>query len=153
LRLTLQVTDVLRLRRRALRSKDQQPQNVVEENCTKGVSPTAILWSPNRRIGGEQLPFVRRSTIVLHIKSRNLMNLRGQALRYRRFIFEIFAYTGEQIPRTPSTNRPKGCGIKPQKDYVFNNLILDMHKLLPYYCIHFLQYKFYFLLSIPKIIP
>jgi len=29
LHITLQVTDVLRLRRRALRSKDQQPQNVV----------------------------------------------------------------------------------------------------------------------------
>ena len=43
LRLTLQVTDVLRLRRRALRSKDQQPQNVVERNRTKGVSPTAVL--------------------------------------------------------------------------------------------------------------
>ena len=32
LRLTLQVTDVLRLRIRALRSKDQQPQNVVSRN-------------------------------------------------------------------------------------------------------------------------
>jgi len=40
-----------------LRSKDQQPQNVVEENCTKALAPTAIFWNPNRRTGGEQLPF------------------------------------------------------------------------------------------------
>ena len=43
------VYDVLRLRIRALRSKDQQPQNVAEKNLTKGVSPTAVFRSPNRR--------------------------------------------------------------------------------------------------------
>jgi hypothetical protein len=37
----------------------------------------------------------------------------GRALRYRRFLLEIFAYAGEQIPRTPSAKRPKGQGIKP----------------------------------------
>ncbi|MDR0475252.1 MAG: hypothetical protein LBH43_16465 [Treponema sp.] len=35
----------------------------------------------------------------------------GRTLRYRRFNLEIFAYTGEQIPLTPSMNRPKGRGI------------------------------------------
>jgi len=64
LRLTLQVTDVLRLRRRALRSKDQQPQNVVERNRTKGVSPTAVLRNPSRRKAAKQLPYVKRRVCV-----------------------------------------------------------------------------------------
>ena len=37
-----------------------------------------------------------------------------QAPGYWRFLIEIFAYVGEQIPHTPSFNRPKGRGIKPQ---------------------------------------
>jgi len=49
----------LRLRRRALRSKDQQPQNVVEENCTKGEARLQFSGTrPTER--REQLPFVRR---------------------------------------------------------------------------------------------
>jgi hypothetical protein len=43
------VYDVLRLRIRALRSKDQQPQNVADKNRIKGVSPTAVFCSPSRR--------------------------------------------------------------------------------------------------------
>jgi len=35
---------------------------VAEKNRTKALAPTAVFWSPNRRIGGEQLPFVRRRT-------------------------------------------------------------------------------------------
>ena len=63
-RLTLQVTDVLRLRTRALRSKDQQPQNVVERNRTKGASPTAVLRNPSRRKAAKRLPYVKRRTCV-----------------------------------------------------------------------------------------
>jgi hypothetical protein len=36
----------LSARIRALRSKDQGWQNVAEKNRTKGVSPTAVFWSP-----------------------------------------------------------------------------------------------------------
>jgi hypothetical protein len=43
------VYDVLRLRIRALRSKDQQPQNVAEKKPTKGVSPTGFFRNPSRR--------------------------------------------------------------------------------------------------------
>jgi len=32
---------------------------VAEKNRTKALAPTAVFWSPNRRIGGEQLPFVK----------------------------------------------------------------------------------------------
>ena len=45
-RITLQVTDVLRLRIRALRSKDQQPQNVVEENSTRALSTDCCFLEP-----------------------------------------------------------------------------------------------------------
>jgi len=31
---------------------------VAEKNRTKALAPTAVFWSPNRRTGGEQLPFV-----------------------------------------------------------------------------------------------
>jgi hypothetical protein len=43
------VYDVLRLRIRALRNKDQQPQNVAEKKTTKGASPTGFFRSPSRR--------------------------------------------------------------------------------------------------------
>jgi len=36
-----------------------------------------------------------------------------QASGHRRFILEGCGITGEQIPRAPSMNRPKGRGIKP----------------------------------------
>ena len=38
----------MQLRIRALRSKDQQPQNVVEQNTAEGVSPNGVLRNPNR---------------------------------------------------------------------------------------------------------
>jgi len=37
---------------------------VAEKNRTKALAPTAVFWSPNRRTGGEQLPFVKRRTSV-----------------------------------------------------------------------------------------
>jgi len=40
-------------------------QTVVEQNSTKGVSPTAVLRNPNRRTGGEQLPFVKRRALTI----------------------------------------------------------------------------------------
>ena len=48
------------------------------------------------------------------------MNLRRASPAVSKIYPEIFKYTGEQIPRTPSTNRPKGRGIKPQKGYALN---------------------------------
>jgi len=58
-RLTFKVTDVLRLRIRALRSKDQQSQNVVEQNATKGEQPDWRFAEPEPpEKGGEQLPYV-----------------------------------------------------------------------------------------------
>jgi len=48
------------LRIRALRSKDQQPQNV-EQNATKGLKPDWRFAQPEApEQGGEQLPFVMR---------------------------------------------------------------------------------------------
>jgi len=35
---------------------------------------------------------------------------------------EVFAYAGEQIPRTPSMNRGKPRGIKPQRLRLINGL-------------------------------
>jgi len=49
--ITLQVTDVLRLRRRALRSKGQQPQNVVELNRTKGKARLRFCVARTARTG------------------------------------------------------------------------------------------------------
>jgi len=44
------------------------------------------------------------------------MNLRRAELcGIQRSNLEVFAYAGEQISRTPSMNRPKGRGIKPQQ--------------------------------------
>ena len=48
-RLTLQVTDVLAVAIKELRSNSSNRQNVVEENSTKGVSPTAVFWNPRAR--------------------------------------------------------------------------------------------------------
>ena len=42
----VEVTDVLRLRIRALRSKDQQPQNVMERNRTKARSADCGFAEP-----------------------------------------------------------------------------------------------------------
>ena len=63
-RLTLQVTDVLRLRRRALRSKDQQPQNVLEQNTTKARSADWCFVEAKPPKGGKAVTFVRRSTPI-----------------------------------------------------------------------------------------
>jgi len=51
-----------------LRSKDQQPQNVVERNRTKGASPTAVSRNPSRRKAAKQLPFVMRrlNSLLFH---------------------------------------------------------------------------------------
>ena len=62
-------TTFLRLQIRALRSKDQQPQNVAEKNRTKGASPTAVFRSPSRRKAAKRIPCVMRSSaLFLFIK-------------------------------------------------------------------------------------
>jgi hypothetical protein len=45
--------------------------------------------------------------------SRRQWRTAGQALRYRRFLLEIFAYAGEQILRTLSAKRPRGRVLNP----------------------------------------
>ena len=66
LRLTFQVTDVLPARIRACVARPGLAK-CGGAKYRRGRSPNDILRNPNRRIGGEQLPFVMRSIGVLHI--------------------------------------------------------------------------------------
>jgi len=47
-RITLQVTDVLVVAIRELRSNSSNRQNVVEQNTAEGASPNGVLRNPNR---------------------------------------------------------------------------------------------------------
>jgi len=65
-RLTLQVTDVLAVAIRKLRSNFSNRQNVVEENSIKGKARLLFSGTRGREQRPQQLPFVRRSTGVNH---------------------------------------------------------------------------------------
>jgi len=66
---------------------------VAEKNRTKALAPTAVLRSPNRRTGGEQLPFVMRRTILLIIFMLLFMNL---YTHYFTFLFFFYKNVNNQ---------------------------------------------------------